>query len=191
MAKQKKDKTPFANNKYFTHIEPKLDEIIALRQKGETIEAIADTIGVSYSTIRKWANVHKALKEALEVSKTKLANNVKKSLWKEAIGYEYEETETLIEESYLGTKKKIIKRKKYARPQSNLVIFALCNLLPEEFKRVDKEVVDDLKNKIDDLEDSVKNKIELSNSKVNEMLGVLYGKAIDESIKNKKELENK
>lgn len=185
MAKQKKDNTPYANNKYFTHIEPRLDEIISLRQKGETIEDIAILLNVSYSTIRKWANVHKALKEALEESKTRLANNVKKSLWKEAIGYEYEETETLIEESYLGTKKKIIKRKKFARPQSNLVIFALCNLLPDEFKRVDKEVIKGIK----EIAENENKNLLFNNNKVNEMLGVLYKKAIDESLKNKKDLE--
>jgi len=185
--------------KYKTHVEPKLDLIVSWRETGLSEEDIATLkLKIAYSTLRVYKEKYPALKAALDTSREVLGAKIKKGLWKEAIGYEYVETseqiESIIDKNGKDTGKRKVKRvktTKWARPSSNLVIFALCNLLPEEFKRVDKEVVDDLKNKIDDLGDSVKNKIELSNSKVNEMLEVLYGKAIDESIKNKKELESK
>lgn len=185
--------------KYKEHVEPKLDLIIAWREQGISEEDIAtEKLKIAYSTLRVYKEKYSALKAALDTSREILGNKIKKGLWKEAIGYEYEEVteqiESIIDKTGKDTGKRKVKRiktTKWARPSSNLVIFALCNLLPEQFKRVDKEVVDELKDKIDNLEDSVNNKLESSNEKINKMLGVLYGDAIAESIKNKKELEKK
>lgn len=184
--------------KYKACVEPKLDLIIGWREQGISEEDIAkNKLKIAYSTLRVYKEKYPALKTALDTSREILGNKIKKGLWKEAAGYEYTETteqiESVIDRNGNDTGKRKIKRTKttkWARPSANLVIFALCNLLPDEFKRVDKEVVDDLKDKIDNLENSVNNKLELSNVKVNKMIEFLYSDAIDESKKNKKELEN-
>jgi transcriptional regulator with XRE-family HTH domain len=135
-------------SKYETHILPKFEEIKDWRQSGFSERTISEKLGINYSTFSKYKNEKKEFSDLLSDTKEKLVTNLKKSLWKEAMGFEYEETKTVIEESYLGTKKKIEKVKKKARSQPNLLIFALCNLCPEFFKRVDKEVVEELKDTI-------------------------------------------
>lgn len=169
--------------KYKSHVEPKLDLVKSWRESGKTEIQIAELLGISYTTLKDHKKKYSSLTTALQASKEKLVKNLKKSLWEEALGYEYEETKTIIEESYLGKKKKIEKTKKKARPQATLLIFALCNLVPNEFQRVDKEAVEELK-------EEVKKKVS-SNEKVNEMLQCLYGHTIKEKEKEKKEKEQK
>lgn len=146
-----------AKGKYHSHVEPKLDLIESWRQKGESEENIADKLHVAYSTFRVYRDKYPALAAVLAVSREKLVAKIKKSLWKEAIGYEYEEKTEFIEGimdkngNFTGNKK--IKRtitKKIARPQPNCIQFALCNLAPDEFQRLDKEAVKEIENKIDE-----------------------------------------
>jgi hypothetical protein len=68
--------------------------------------------------------------------------------------------------------------KKIARSQAQLLIFALCNLCPEEFQRVDKEAIKELK-------DEVQKKVNIENNKLDKIMEVLYGPAIKEKEKNK------
>jgi transcriptional regulator with XRE-family HTH domain len=166
-------------SKYYTHVQPKLDLIQGWRQKGDSEEAIAKKLGIAYSTLSEYKLKFSEFVEALSISKEKLVNNLKKSLYKEALGYSYEEVKTLIEESYLGNKKKIEKTKKIARSQANLLIFALCNLCPEEFQRVDKEAIKELK-------DEIHKKVNIENNKLDKIMEVLYGPAIKEKEKNSK-----
>jgi len=136
--------------KYYTHVEPKLDLIENWRQKGDSEEKIANKLGIAYSTLKEYKLKFSAFSSVISTSKEKLVINLKRSLWKEALGYEYEEVKKTVEKSYLGNKTKTEKTKKKFRGQPNLLIFALCNLLPEEFKRVDKEIIKELENKIDE-----------------------------------------
>lgn len=170
-------------SKYETHVKPFFEEIKAWRQIGLSEEEISKKLNIAYSTLSEYKVKYPEFMEVLEVSKIKLVNNLKKSLWKESLGFEYEETETLIEESYLGTKKKIRKVKKYARSQSQLLIFALCNLCPEEFKRVDKEYVLELEEKVDEAR---KENIEYTDKKILDAYYMLYPH-LKEKQENKKD----
>lgn len=165
-------------SKYYTHVEPKLDLIKGWRQKGLSEEEVSIKLGIAYSTLKVYKNEIPAFKAVISVSKEKLVNNLKKSLYKEALGYTYEEVKTIIEESYLGTKKKVEKVKKIARSQAQLLIFALCNLAPEEFQRVDKEAIKELK-------DEIHKKVNIENNKLDKIMEVLYGPAIKDKEKNK------
>lgn len=151
-------------SKYDTHIAGKLDIIKDLRQQGFTERQISDKIGVGLSTLQKWKLEKKELADALHTSKEKLVSSLKKSLWQEAKGYEYEEIVEYKEEvrnpdfnknvdngekEFLISKRRLTKYKKYARPQATLLIFALCNLNPDFFRRVDKDAIDDLRKELD------------------------------------------
>lgn len=79
-----------------------------------------------------------------------------KALKKRALGYEYEETTTLIEETSHGTKKKISKVKKHIPPDPNTARYLLSQLEPTEadfeeilkdFKEEVKKVYGDKENK--------------------------------------------
>jgi hypothetical protein len=153
-------------SEYDKRIKYMFDEIIAWREQGIGIEDIALKLNIAAGTMYEYQKRYPEFKEVLKHSKTKLVNNLKKSLWKEAMGFEYEEI--TLEESYLGTKKKITK--KYFRSQPSLLIYALCNLDPNNFRRLDKEFVNEV---IDGL------KREFSDEKIKRAFQVLNEEALE------------
>lgn len=170
-------------SKYETHVEPNLDLIESWREEGISEENIAKQLGVAYSTFKVYKGKHKALSAILLKTKKKLVAKLKKTLWKEALGYKYEEKQEIIEaimdENGNITNKKKVKRTvttKYARPVPALVQFALCNLAPELFARVDKDIAKSLK----DLEEKTTKNNGISAKKLDKMLDVLYSGAIKE-----------
>ncbi len=147
-------------SKYETNIKPNLKLIVSWRERGLTYEQIAEKLKVAYSTLKKHESEQVDLSVALHTSKEKLVANLKRSLWEEALGYEYtevQESSVTVNGQEIG-KKKTTKTTKKMRGVPNLLVFALCNLAPEEFKRVDKEVIKELEDKIDEkfrLENSI------------------------------------
>ncbi|MDD5651170.1 MAG: hypothetical protein PHF86_12275, partial [Candidatus Nanoarchaeia archaeon] len=167
------------NSKYETNIKPNFELIKSWREKGLTERQIAEKLKIHYSTLQKYKTQNEDLKRVLQTSKEKLVANLKKSLWEEALGYEYEETDKLVEKKpfrlakrdktgkilkdengdtiFTTEYKEVVKIRKVtrkARPVPTLLIFALCNLCPEEFKRQDKDVesqIDELTNDIREL----------------------------------------
>lgn len=155
-------------SKYETHVRPRFEEIKAWRESGDSEETIAKKIRIAYSTLSDYKVKYSEFSEVLSHSKTNLINNLKKSLWKEAIGFDYDEIERNVEKIPIVNKKfdnnypiseenqffiykektKVRKVTKIARSQSQLLIFALCNLCPEEFQRVDKEAVNRLEQEL-------------------------------------------
>jgi hypothetical protein len=170
-------------SKYKTHVEPHIELIKSWREAGKTEEQIAEKLKISCTTLKEYKKLYPPLVAALKASKEKLVANLKKSLWEEALGYEYIETEKIIEKKpfrlakrdktgkilkdengdtiFTTEYKEVIKTRespRRARPVPTLLIFALCNLCPEEFKRIDKEIVKELEDKIDEkfrLENSI------------------------------------
>ena len=143
-------------SKYETHIEPNLKLIVSWRESGLTYEQIAEKLKVAHSTLKKHESEQVALSDALHTSKVKLIANLKRSLWKEAMGYEYTEVQESAEiltdkDGKPNDKPKKLRRTKitkFCRGVPNLLIFALCNLCPEEFKRIDKEVMKEIEDRI-------------------------------------------
>jgi hypothetical protein len=74
------------------------------------------------------------------------------SMLKKATGYEYEESQTTIEETKAGTKKKIVKYKKKAQPDMNAIRY----LLIIKFGRV----FNDKKEEIDAMYERLRNREE-------------------------------
>jgi len=153
-----------ARSKYESHVKPRFDEIKGWRQSGESERNIAIRLGVSWQTFNVYKNEHPDFLDLLRHSKTKLINNLKDSLWKEAMGYDYVEDEKYIEKTpyitkikdsegnpiiQMKEKSKVRKVTKRARSQAQLLIFALTNLCPEEFKRVDKEEINRLEEELE------------------------------------------
>lgn len=87
---------------------------------------IAHNMGIAYSTFKDWLNRFPALLAALKKGKAPVDLEVENALLKRALGYEYEETTTEIEE--IPTNKKdedgniIFRRKKHIRKTTKQVL---------------------------------------------------------------------
>ena len=83
---------------YTTNIQPNLDKIPAW-YKTMTVRQIAAKLGVSKTTLYKYAKAHPELAAALDNGKEGLVDDLKSALKKRALGYTYEEITTKETES--------------------------------------------------------------------------------------------
>lgn len=117
-----------------------LARIEAWARDGLTDEQIAENIGCNRTTIYDWKNKHSDISNALKSGRAPVDLQVENALLKRALGYEYEETETIIEVSPDGDKKQRIKKiKKVALPDTGAAIFWLKNRKPDQWRRVSAE----------------------------------------------------
>lgn len=114
-------------SKYHTHIEPRLKEIEAWARDGLTDEQIAKNLGVAYSTFRKYKDEYPAFSAALKKGKEVVDIEVENALLKRALGYEYEEVKTYIEEVDGKKKKRVEKTVKHVPADVSAAIFWLRN----------------------------------------------------------------
>lgn len=190
-------------SKYHTHVKPRLEEIQSWREKGESEKIIAKKLGVAMSTFSEYKLKFPEFAEILQHSKVNLVNNLKKALWKEAMGFEHVEEKTgfekvpVINKMFIPSepisednpvyvyknKIKTEKTKKYNRSQANLLMFALCNLCPEEFKRVDKEEVSKLEEELKERQNII------TDNKIQDAFNKLYGSKKEEVKKDDKNKE--
>lgn len=114
-------------------------------RQGLTDEQISKNMSISYSTFREWKKKYSALSAALKKGKAPVDFEVENALLKRALGFEYEETETIIEEVDGKQKKRIKKIKKVALPETSAAIFWLKNRKPEQWRNVNPTVEAKLK----------------------------------------------
>lgn len=79
-------------SKYFTHVEPRLDEIRFWCREGLTEEEICKKLKVAVSTFAEYKKQYPELPEALKEGKEPADNRVVDGLFRRATGYEYIET---------------------------------------------------------------------------------------------------
>jgi hypothetical protein len=169
-------------NKYQTHIEPRLDEIEKWREEGYTEKQIAKLLGIGYTTFRTHKYKNTALTTILDKATPNLGRKLKYSSYEEALGYYKDEITEEIEVNprFDGEpKKKVKKVRKWFRGSPQLLIFHLCNMFPEKFKRVDKEAVRELQDEID-------KHFEFNNEKMERAFEIIQGDA----LKDKKERDS-
>lgn len=75
------------NEKYKTHILPKIDLIKSMARNDTSKKEIAKALGVSYNTLLKYQSDYPLLKDALSFSKTMSDLEVEAALFEKAIGY--------------------------------------------------------------------------------------------------------
>jgi transcriptional regulator with XRE-family HTH domain len=129
-------------SKYKSHVEPYLERIPKWRKDGLTEEQVAKRLGIAYSSLKQYKNQYSALMAALKEGENELIEQLEESLYKRAMGYEYEETEIIVSKD--GNKPtKVKKVKKYLAPDTTALIFALTNLKKEKWRRnANKEELD-------------------------------------------------
>lgn len=117
--------------------EDTLEKIIELRSGGVPQTKLADYLGISYSTLRRYMDYEgfEAFKDAINHrGKEGLIENLQGSLYRAALGYEYDKEIIEIRDEN-GIKKKTIKKITEHIPANVLANkFALSNLDPARWK---------------------------------------------------------
>ena len=120
-----------AKNAYITRIQPYLDLITAWKRDGCTDAEIAKKLGVSESSFFKHKAEQLDFKNALLHGQQDFLYKVENSLYKNALGYDYEE------KTYVnGELKKVVKKHHPGETGAQCVV--LFNLWPEKYKDVKK-----------------------------------------------------
>ena len=107
------------------HLEVKLKSIAEMVSKRATQGQIAQYLGISEKTIIKLKKVHPKFNDAFQYGDEVLKHKLLDAMYQRAIGFEYEETQTVIEETKTGTKKRITKYKKQSLPDVQAMKYLL------------------------------------------------------------------
>lgn len=130
-----------AKGKYHEWLqEDNLIRIESWARMGLTNEQIAKNIGVNADTFYTWLKKYPEISESIKKGKAPIDFEVENALFKRAIGYEYEEIETIIEEIDGKQRKRIKKIKKVALPETSAMIFWLKNRKPKEWRKLNPVV---------------------------------------------------
>ena len=130
-----------AKGKFHTWLqEDNLIRIESWARMGLTNEQIAKNIGVNADTFYTWLKKYPEISESIKKGKAPIDFEVENALFKRAIGYEYEEVETIIEEIDGKQRKRIKKIKKVALPETSAMIFWLKNRKPEQWRKLNPVV---------------------------------------------------
>jgi len=125
-------------NNYELLVKPRLKEIRWWRRDGILEDEIVKRLGVSLSSFQDYKNKYSELLDAIKKGRQHCNYVVEDSLFKRAIGYEYEETKTIFDPSGAGknqpTITKIEKTKKFIPPDVTAQIFYLKNCWKEKYK---------------------------------------------------------
>lgn len=136
---------PNKTNKYETVIQPRLSEIHKWCEEGLTNDVICERLGIAESTWYEYQKNYPVLLELVQASKAVMDTKVENALLKTALGYEYEEIKTIIEEDKNGKKRtRIEKTKKYMPPNPAAQAFWLKNRKKDEWGDR-KEIIFDTK----------------------------------------------
>lgn len=103
----------------------------AMARMGAIDEEVAAEIGIDIATLYRWKRSHPEFCEALKIGKEVADARVVDSLYKRAIGYEYEEVHNCLQDSVDGeeTKHKVIK--KHMPPDVTACIYWTKNRMDE------------------------------------------------------------
>ena len=105
---------------------------------GETIETACKIAGITKTTFYEWmadegkTDFADAIKKAKSEFQETIVGRLEHSLWKKALGFEFEEKKTETNKDGVTTKKTVVK--KYYPPDTAALIFALTNVAPEQWK---------------------------------------------------------
>lgn len=141
-----------AKGKYAEWLEEeKLTLITGWARKGLTNEQIANNMGITVRTLYDWANKYVPISQALKKGKEVVDLEVENALYKRAIGYEYEEEKTYIQEvdGKVTKRKEIYKR--HLPGDTTAQIFWLKNRNTEEWRDRPRASSESMFKKLDEV----------------------------------------
>ncbi len=139
-ANEKKEQKRGRKSKYDTHVKPYLNRIPKWRRNGMTEAQIAKKLGIAMSSFSLYKLKHSEFSETLKNSKEELIENLEDSLFKRAMGYQYEETKI---EREGGVVVRTVINIKELPPDVGALIFALKNLAPNKWRNDDRVILED------------------------------------------------
>ena len=86
-----------ATNKYFTHVKPRFKEIEKWISEGATQANIAKCLGISERSLRDYLRKYSDFAELYKIGKIELVKDLRSVLVKKAKGFQYTETEKILE----------------------------------------------------------------------------------------------
>ena len=102
---------------------------------GLTDEQIYKNMGISYQTFYEWQKRFPVFRESLKKGKAPVDQQVENALLKRALGYDYEETVTEMEDGGNGKQRKHIRKiLKHMPPDTTAQIFWLKNRRPDRWR---------------------------------------------------------
>lgn len=113
-------------NRYKRAVEPYLNRVAQMALT-MTEAQIAETLGISLSTWKRYKKEYEPLRTILEKGRKQLVEELKSTLIQAAKGYQYEEVKTVYEADK-PVRKEVIKR--YSKPD-----IAACNLLLKNYDK--------------------------------------------------------
>jgi hypothetical protein len=124
-------------SKYEPDITPRL--VVWWARDGLTEDEIAAKLGICRDTLFEWKKKYPELSDALKESKDAADGQVEMSLFKRAVGYEYEETKVIATKD--GKAVKVEKTKKHVAPDVTAQIFWLKNRQRQKWCDVVKQEI--------------------------------------------------
>lgn len=101
---------------------------------------IAKAMNLSENTLIKLKRTHPRLNQAFINGDDELKYKLMDALFQRAVGMEYEEVQTIIEETSSGTKKRLVKTKKKALPDFNAIKYLLIIKFGREYNERKEEI---------------------------------------------------
>lgn len=118
--------------------------------QGLTNEEMSKRLDINPDTWYRYMKEHEILSELVQASKSVMDTKVENALLKTALGYEYEEIKTIIEEDKNGKKRtRIEKTKKYMPPNPTAQAFWLKNRQPEQWNDRREIILDTKENELE------------------------------------------
>ena len=125
-----------------------------LCELGATDSDVAEALGVHVATINRWKSEHKPFCESLKVGKAEADNRVEMSLYRKAVGYEYEAVKIF---QFQG-EELVVPYTEIQHPDTTAAIFWLKNRMSEKYReKPEGEGGDDLGSAINKLIDKLPN----------------------------------
>jgi len=122
------------------NLDIKLKAISEMISKRATQKQIAQYLGISEKTLIKLRKTHSKLDSAFQYGDESLKQKLLDAMYQRAIGFDYEETQTVIEETKTGTKKRITKYKKKSLPEIAAIKYLLIIKFGLEYNDKKEEI---------------------------------------------------
>lgn len=118
-----------------------LSRLESWARDGLTNAQICHNIAISEATLYRWQNEHPEIKQVIKNGKRPVDFEVENQLLKSAMGFNYEETRSFMEEQPDGSyKRKVDTHTRYQSPNVSAQIFWLKNRKPTQW--TEKQVIE-------------------------------------------------
>ena len=122
------------NTKWLTNVFPRLSEIRDWCMQGKTNEEMCVLLGIGADSWYTYMKEHDELNSIVIEGKSVVDSRVENAVLKSALGFEYEEIKTVIEEDQNGKKRTKLERvKRYMPPNASAQAFWLKNRKKDEW----------------------------------------------------------